>query len=88
MISGKPDELYQQSQKFKTKYFSGLKRKKFTIKEKKILESIFNYSWFIKKDNTIYNAYNLCEELKIESCVYCNRLYTSTVINEKREEDY
>lgn len=47
------------------------------------LEKIFNYEWFIKKDNIFYNAYDLTKNLKIETCVYCNRLYTSTIITDK-----
>jgi hypothetical protein len=54
--------------------------------DKKSLNSIFNYDWFNNKEaNSQYNAYDLCSNLKIETCVYCNRLYTSTVITERRE---
>lgn len=52
-----------------------------TANVKKSLGNIFNYDWFI--DNNLYDAYELCKSLKIESCVYCNRLYTSTVITTK-----
>lgn len=81
VISGKPDELVVQYQKFHTAYFSGLAPRKFNISEKKVLNSIFNYDWFSNKETKVYNAYDLCNALKIESCVYCNRLYTSTIIN-------
>lgn len=53
--------------------------------DKKSLNSIFNYGWFDDKANEFYNAYDLCNNLKIETCVYCNRLYTSTVIVGKKE---
>jgi hypothetical protein len=56
-----------------------------TNKTRKVIEKIFSYEWFINKDNRHYNAYDLCNSLKIETCVYCNRLYTSTVITEKGE---
>lgn len=65
-------------------------KKRFT--SKKAIESIkllIRYDSFIDKsiDKTFgfYNAYHLAENLKIQTCIYCNRLYTQTVITEKRE---
>lgn len=49
------------------------------------IKKIINYeSWIdIKEDSTYqkYNAYNLAEKLDIPTCIYCNRIYTKTVIN-------
>lgn len=56
--------------------------------EKKTIRSLFPYSAFIDKDGATfkyYNAYHLAENLGITTCVYCNRLYTHTVITKKRE---
>jgi 5-methylcytosine-specific restriction endonuclease McrA len=50
----------------------------------KHVKSIFNYeNSFSKKDktNSNYRAYNLAENLEINTCTYCNRLYTKTVTN-------
>lgn len=43
---------------------------------------IFRYAkWFDQKKETKYNAYDLAENLNIQTCVYCNRIYTKTVVN-------
>lgn len=86
VISGDPKELEDQNKIFNSKYFHRSRLKKFNKAEKKAISSVFNYSWFVDKKNKIYNAYDMCNELKIESCVYCNRIYTSTVITQKGEK--
>jgi hypothetical protein len=51
------------------------------------LKKLFNYeNSFSKIDysNKNYRAYNLAENLNINTCVYCNRLYTKTVIKPKK----
>ena len=74
----KPEELIKIHIKFERLYQrSGRNLSK---KDKESLNKIFNYEWFDDKKNEFYNAYNLCNNLKIETCIYCNRLYTSTVI--------
>ncbi|MCD9617910.1 hypothetical protein [Chryseobacterium gleum] len=83
VISAKPKDLHTISKNFLNLYLKGTTEKELTKEDKAVLETIFNYTWFRDIDNDIYNAYNLCHELKIESCVYCNRLYTNTIINEK-----
>lgn len=52
----------------------------------KILEGIYNYDDF--RDGKLalnWGAYNLCEELDINVCPYCNRIYTFTVVNSKKK---
>ena len=54
--------------------------------ELETLKKIINYkAWINKKkdDNTYkhYNAYHLAEKLDIPTCIYCNRIYTKTVID-------
>ncbi|MGG2085465.1 hypothetical protein ABFY59_00280 [Priestia aryabhattai] len=52
----------------------------------KLIESIYDYNNF--RDGKLvsgWGAYNLCEELEINVCPYCNRIYTFTVVNLKRE---
>ncbi|MFH6942585.1 hypothetical protein [Flavobacterium sp. FlaQc-50] len=52
---------------------------------KKSLTKIINYDSWIKTDEDatyrFYNAYTLAEKLDIPTCVYCNRIYTKTVIS-------
>ncbi len=51
---------------------------------KNILSKIFDYKDFISiNSENKYKAYNLAENLDIPTCVYCNRMYTKTVIDNK-----
>ncbi|WP_336637852.1 hypothetical protein [Lysinibacillus fusiformis] len=50
---------------------------------KKLFEKIFNYHSFSSKDRKKYNAYTLTQNLGVNSCPYCNRLYTLTIICKK-----
>ncbi|MGC9298988.1 HNH endonuclease [Bacillus cereus] len=48
-----------------------------------MLEKIFNYDRF--REGTLahgWGAYELCKELNINVCPYCNRMYTYTVVNQ------
>jgi len=48
--------------------------------QRQAVERLFNYSdWFCEKKDNRYNAYDLANKLDINTCVYCNRNYTSTV---------
>lgn len=48
------------------------------------INKIIDYDDFINKtiEPNEYDAYRLAENLNINTCAYCNRLYTKTVINE------
>lgn len=46
------------------------------------LNKIFNYKSFYKSPQNKYDAYKLAENLNIRTCLYCNRNYTLTVINQ------
>ena len=55
------------------------------------IKKILNYdSWIVsnKKNSTYreYNAYHLAEKLDIPTCVYCNRMYTKTVIKNNKKK--
>jgi len=84
VAGGNPFELVKINNQFKNLYLKG-KRKKISVQDRKSLEGIFNYRWFDNKENKLYNAYELCNNLRIETCIYCNRLYTSTVIINRKE---
>jgi hypothetical protein len=44
------------------------------------LNRIFDYGKFSSKSNSGYSTYDLAHKLNINTCTYCNRLYTKTVI--------
>lgn len=74
VLIGTPDELDTIKDKFSS------------IGLKKSLKKLINYDSWIKTDNKAtyryYNAYYLAEKLDIPTCVYCNRIYTKTVISD------
>jgi len=45
------------------------------------LKPIFKYTGGFARKNAKYSAYDLANSLNIQTCVYCNRIYTKTVIN-------
>lgn len=45
------------------------------------IQSIFKYTGGFGIIRTKYSAYDLANALDIQTCVYCNRIYTKTVIN-------
>jgi hypothetical protein len=50
------------------------------VENTRALEIIFNYEdWFVDITKKRYSAYDLANNLDINTCVYCNRNYTSTV---------
>ena len=50
-----------------------------------IVKKIFNYESF-SKNKTSYNAYTLAKKLNFNTCPYCNRNYTVTVINDRNKK--
>lgn len=85
LVEANPEALVKINNQFTKLYRAFLPE--ISVEDKESLNSIFNYDWFNDKNgNTLYNAYDLCNNLRIETCVYCNRLYTSTVITEKNEK--
>lgn len=47
---------------------------------------IFNYDNFCVQKKKNYCAYNLANKLNIPTCVYCNRIYTKTVIRRDKKK--
>lgn len=45
------------------------------------LKPVFKYSGGFARKTSNYSAYNLAEKLNVNTCVYCNRIYTKTVVN-------
>ncbi|RZJ90269.1 MAG: hypothetical protein EOO20_08620 [Chryseobacterium sp.] len=77
VLIGTPDELSKIKLKFRTK------------KQIKSIKLLLNYDAFIdtSKDGTFnfYHAYDHAKNMEIPTCVYCNRLYTNTIIPESGE---
>jgi hypothetical protein len=77
ILIGTPDILDLLKDEFKTK------------KDIASIKSLIRYDAFIDKneDTTFrfYNAYHLAANLKQDTCVYCNRSYTHTIISSKNE---
>jgi len=63
------------------KNLTSAQKRNLSIYKKKhlFLEEIFNYSKSFSLKVTKYSTYSLADNLKINSCVYCNRMYTKTV---------
>jgi len=96
ILIGKPSELIKiQDNLFKLKpkfkvYFEEKRKSKHFNKSIRIIYSqyltellrIIDYDTFAnKKKNSDYDTYKLAQNLNINTCVYCNRLYTKTVVN-------
>jgi len=52
----------------------------------KAIKYVFNYSGFIDKTKSRYCAYDLALALEMDTCTYCNRNYTNTIITRKGEK--
>lgn len=51
------------------------------IDVKNQIGKVFSYKeWFCNNESKYYSAYDLAEKLDRNSCSYCNRIYTSTII--------
>lgn len=69
ILIGEPKEIFEFSNSI---IISGTK--------KDVILKLFDYNrWFIQKTKNRYNSYELAKNLDINTCVYCNRNYTSTV---------
>ena len=82
IITGTPDVI----QKLNTRF----KRLKSYSESKIVLgkiKAIFNYEKFSSKSVKLYDAYDLANNLDVRTCLYCNRMYTITVVKgTKRDE--
>lgn len=82
ILIGDPDKLSQIIEEAKT--YPAFQRN--TKKLKASLEKIFDYELFSKKQSQKgWNAYWLAAQFGVDTCPYCNRLYTHTVSNEKKD---
>lgn len=94
IISGNPENLLEANLRFWSSIIPGFRMIDWDnflhydieniVEEKKNIEKIFSYKdWFCKKESKYYSAYDLAKKLDRNSCTYCNRIYTSTIINRK-----
>lgn len=93
IIISEPRELLDIEQKLKTKY-PFIQNPNCSFKEpvrRLLLLSVFNYNKFSdktgfprdKSKSKYWERYDLADALNVNTCAYCNRLYTYTVFNEK-----
>lgn len=81
IIIGNPAELFDLNNQFRN--IVRVENFNNTIIKTRV-ESIFSYkNWFCDKDSKYYSAYDLAKKLNRNTCTYCNRIYTSTIINNK-----
>jgi hypothetical protein len=94
MISGNPQDLLNVNIRFWSILIPGFTMNNWKtyldnntnriLDVKKSVEKIFSYkAWFCKKESKYYSAYDLAKKLDRNSCTYCNRIYTLTIINRK-----
>jgi len=92
VIVSEPERLLELESKLIEKY-PFLINSKSTFEEpirKLLLLGVFNYNKFSDKKGFFTNKakdknwkrYDLCNKLKINTCAYCNRIYTFTVLND------
>lgn len=48
------------------------------------INNIFKYKGGFARKETKYSTYDLAKSLNIQTCVYCNRIYTKTVVNSSK----
>lgn len=79
ILTAKPEELENELKKFQA-FSKTVNSKKEVRTRKKIVDFLFSYSSFSKVTKTKYDAYDLCKNLGVEACLYCNRNFIQTVI--------
>ncbi|PSK89890.1 hypothetical protein [Taibaiella chishuiensis] len=88
IVESPPKQLGALSKQFWNKV--GTTYSKLSQARKLLFAKIIDYTdWASKPKNakSRYSAYDLCNNLKISTCIYCNRLYTTTVITNKKSKE-
>lgn len=84
IISGKPSNLLFESNTY-NKYFPLTSFKMINNQINRLLKYLFDYDEFSRKESIFtpfWGAYNLTSSLSANTCLYCNRNYTTTVSND------
>ncbi len=76
VLIGEPEKLMSLNQKINPLIQS-------SAHFKRGVEFVFNYDAFTVKNDNGYDAYSLAKSLEIDTCPYCNRNYTNTVVRNK-----
>ena len=80
ILTASPAKLLTINKKISTNIHSN-------IDIEKGIRYVFDYKWFIDRNTkSRYNAYDLAHDIDINTCIYCNRNYTNTVITRKKEK--
>ena len=88
IITNKPNELAEINNEFNRLFHQILKPKKNNNETYDLINEILNYKYFSAQatNSTKWDAYKLAHALNISVCPYCNRLFTNTVITDKRKK--
>lgn len=78
LICGRPSQLINEEQRIVTKIFGD---ESTYLKNANLCALIFDYDAFTKKDTDQFNAFDLATMLAVNTCPYCNRQYTFTVVD-------
>ncbi len=82
ILVGNPHEIHKIAKEINLQFpFTNTRPKKLW----KSLSSIFNYEGFRDHINEGWNAYWLASVLGIDTCPYCNRLYTHTIFEDSKK---
>lgn len=86
ILIGNPYQIQAITEKIDKDFkYESSRAKASSSKLSKSLVRVFNYDEFSKKGGySGWNAYWLAQELSVDTCPYCNRLYTHTVTNESQ----
>lgn len=69
LLIGNPKDIFKLSKKINL-----------SVEHTEKIGELFDYTtWFVSKTKYRYSAYHLAKNIDINTCVYCNRNYTSTV---------
>ncbi|MBV6427787.1 MAG: hypothetical protein KIPDCIKN_02309 [Haliscomenobacter sp.] len=86
IITGFPNVLLEKNNEF-LELIQKRKNRKIAEQEAEV-RKIISYKNFQHKNKTKYDAFDLAENLNANTCSYCNRQYTVTVLDKKSEEGH
>jgi len=80
LLIGEPKKLLAINKEFYASIVKGGRKKRFNPK----IRAMFRYDLFASK-KVEYNAYDLADNLKIDCCPNCNRLFTITITKKNKD---
>lgn len=80
ILIAEPNELVDELINFKS-FAKTVTTKKEKRTRKEIVNFLFSYSSFSNVTKNKYDAYDLCANLGVEACLYCNRNFIQTIVH-------